>query len=78
MFFGDAMIININEQESPVACFWSTPCYANVNVDPFLTIINPFFKQPVFVGNELGSQFFHGALMLMSCGEQQDSEWVVH
>ena len=78
MFLGDTMIININVLKSPVACFWGTQCYANVNVDPFLTIINPFFKQPLFVGNAFGSQFFHGALILMNYCEHHESDWVVH
>ena len=60
MLLGDATIININGLKSPMACFWSTQSYANVNLDPFLTIINPLFKQPHFVGNASGSKHFRG------------------
>ena len=60
MLLGDATIININELKSPMACFWSTQSYANVNLDPFLTIVNPFFKQPLFFGNASGSNNFRG------------------
>ena len=47
MLLGDATIININELKSPMACFWSPQSYANVNLDPFLTIINPLLRGAV-------------------------------
>ena len=78
MLLGDATIININGLKSPMACFWSTQSYANVNLDPFLTIINPFFKQPLFFGKAFVSQFFHGALILMNYCAHHESDWEVH
>ena len=78
MLLGDATIININQLKSTMACFWSPQSYANVNVDSFLTIINPFFQTTTLCWESIGFKKFQGALTLMKCRVQQVPEDVVH